>query len=306
MTVMPMARLVPRWSFFDSALTSVLVPPRTAKDPMIAPIIADEGHSHREHQELEVALGAELLRCEPEAEGGQCHRRDNRSRIALEEVGAHAGDVADIVAHVVGDGGRVAGVVLGDARLHLAHQVGAHVGGFGEDAPADPGEQGDGAGAEAEGGEDLERVVSGYPLDEQQVAHGQAQQREARDREAHHRAAPEGQTQGLGRALDGRVGRAGVGHGGHRHAHVTGAGREDRAEDVAEERQGHAGDDRDENRHDQHESGDPGVLLAQEGAGAGLDLLHQSDHALVAGRSCLHVPVIEGCEHEGGQSRRQG
>jgi hypothetical protein len=33
--------------------------------------------------------------------------------VGLEQVGAHAGHVADVVAHVVGDGGRVAGVVLG-------------------------------------------------------------------------------------------------------------------------------------------------------------------------------------------------
>ena len=45
--------------------------------------------------------------------------------VGLEQVGGHAGAVADVVAHVVGDGGGVAGVVLGDARLDLADQVGA-------------------------------------------------------------------------------------------------------------------------------------------------------------------------------------
>ena len=58
--------------------------------------------------------------------------------VGLEQVGAHAGAVADVVAHVVGDGGGVAGVVLGNAGLDLADQVGAHVGGLGEDAAARP------------------------------------------------------------------------------------------------------------------------------------------------------------------------
>ena len=39
MTVRIMARVVPRWSCLASALTSVLVPPRTAKEPTMAPIM---------------------------------------------------------------------------------------------------------------------------------------------------------------------------------------------------------------------------------------------------------------------------
>ena len=75
---------------------------------------------------------------------------DDGDLVGLEEVGRHAGAVADVVADVVGDGGRVAGVVLGDARLDLAHQVGPDVGRLGEDAAADPHEQGEQRGAEGE------------------------------------------------------------------------------------------------------------------------------------------------------------
>ena len=39
MMVRSMATLVPMWSCFDRAFTSVLAPPRTANDPMMAPII---------------------------------------------------------------------------------------------------------------------------------------------------------------------------------------------------------------------------------------------------------------------------
>ena len=89
-------------------------------------------------------------------EGGvaEDERGDEGDLVGLEQVGGHAGAVADVVAHVVGDGGRVAGVVLGDAGLDLADQVGADVGRLGEDAAADPHEQGQQRAAEAEADQD--------------------------------------------------------------------------------------------------------------------------------------------------------
>ena len=81
-------------------------------------------------------------------------RRDERHLVRLEQVGGHAGAVADVVAHVVGDGGRVARVVLGDAGFDLADEVGADVGGLGEDAAADTEEQREQRAAEPEADED--------------------------------------------------------------------------------------------------------------------------------------------------------
>lgn len=85
-------------------------------------------------------------------------RCDERHRVRLEEVGGHARAVTDVVAHVVGDGGRVARVVLRDALLHLAHQVGADIRGLGEDPAADPHEHGDQRRAETEPLQHLGRV----------------------------------------------------------------------------------------------------------------------------------------------------
>ena len=81
-------------------------------------------------------------------------RGDEGDLVALEQVGGHAGAVADVVADVVGDRRRVARVVLGDAGLDLADEVGADVGGLGEDAAADAQEQGEQRAAEAEPDED--------------------------------------------------------------------------------------------------------------------------------------------------------
>ena len=83
----------------------------------------------------------------------QHHGGDHGHRVGLEQVGRHAGAVADIVAHVVGDGRRVARVVLRNAGLDLADEVAAHVGALGEDAAAETGEDRDQRSAEAQGDE---------------------------------------------------------------------------------------------------------------------------------------------------------
>src|SRR5690606_34613790 len=82
-------------------------------------------------------------------------RGDDGPRAGLEEVGAHAGDVTHVVTDVVGDHRRVARIVLGDARLDLAHQVGAHVGCLGVDPTTDTGEQGDRGATETYCGDDV-------------------------------------------------------------------------------------------------------------------------------------------------------
>ena len=89
----------------------------------------------------------------PGSEEAEEHRGYGRHDVGLEEVGGHAGTVADVVAHVVCDDGRVARVVLGDAGLDLADEVGADVGGLGEDAAAETGEDRDERATEAEADE---------------------------------------------------------------------------------------------------------------------------------------------------------
>ena len=77
------------------------------------------------------------------SEGGGCESAagNYRAEIGLVEVGAHAGHVAHVVAHVVGDNGGVAGVVLGNSGLNLTHKVGTHVGGLGENSAAHTGKE---------------------------------------------------------------------------------------------------------------------------------------------------------------------
>ena len=268
---------------------------------------ADEGDRQREHQQLDDAgdrsasVGGDAA-----GEGDERDRGDDRAGVRLEQVGAHAGDVADVVADVVGDGGRVARVVLGDARLDLADEVGADVGGLGVDAAADAREQRDRRGAEAEGRDDLERVVDLEPRDEHEVGArvGRAAPRPATEKPI--TAPPRNATgERLPGAVLGGFGGAGVGHGGHGHADVPGAGREHGAEDVGDrgERGDHHGE---QHRHHDHEHRDPLVLLLEERLGAVLDLGHQEDHALVAGRGRSRPPCSSTGEPSAAMRRDRG
>jgi hypothetical protein len=93
-------------------------------------------------------------------DGAENHGGDNGHRIGFEQVGRHAGAVADIVADVVGDGRRVARIVFRDAGFHLADEVAADVRTLGEDAAAETGEDGDQRSAEAQGDQRVDDLRS--------------------------------------------------------------------------------------------------------------------------------------------------
>ena len=88
--------------------------------------------------------------CAGEEDRRQHHGGDDGHRIGLEQVGRHAGAIADVVADVVGDGRGIARIVLRNAGLDLADEIAADVGALGEDAAAETGEDRDQRGAEAE------------------------------------------------------------------------------------------------------------------------------------------------------------
>ena len=120
------------------------------------------------------------------AEGhlAQDQRGDQGDGVRLEEVCRHAGAVADVVADVVGDGRGVAGVVLGDALLDLADEVGADVSGLGEDAATDTHEHREQRGTEAEALEDGRGVALVDEHDERGAEQAEADGEHAR---RHHR-----------------------------------------------------------------------------------------------------------------------
>jgi len=122
--------------------------------------------------------------------------------------------------------GRVARVVLGDTGLNLAHQVGTHVGGLGEDTAANTHEHGQQRCTEAEALENLGGVTL---VDEHD--RGSAQQAQAHGHHADGATGAEGDAHALvaSGVVRGR-GDAHVGLDRETHAEVTDRGGEDRSE----------------------------------------------------------------------------
>ncbi len=96
-----------------------------------------------------------------EIDRGEHHGGDDGHHVGLEQIGGHAGAVADIVADIVGDGRRVARIVLGNAGLDLADEIAADIGALGEDAAAETGEDGDQRRAEAERHQRVDHLARG-------------------------------------------------------------------------------------------------------------------------------------------------
>ena len=112
-------------------------------------------------------------------------------RVGLEQVRGHAGAVADVVADVVGDHGRVARIVFGNAGFDLADEVGADVGALGEDAAAETREDRDQRAAEGEADQRVQRCLVADRAAQQREVAGDADQAEADDQHAGDGAAAE-------------------------------------------------------------------------------------------------------------------
>ena len=252
------------------------------------------------------AFHANRARVRKRAEG---HRSDDRTDVGLEQVGAHAGDVADVVTDVVGDGARVAGVVFGNARFDLANEVGADVGRFREDAATNAREQCDRRGAKAK----AEDLFQAHRRKVRSVEHrepGDAEQRQANHAHAHDHARAERNAQCIGQAVRRGLRRAHGRAGRGVHAEVAGdAGRER----TAHKRDGgvHAqalGFVRHGDRHkdDDHEHGKPFVFGFEESGGAFLDLLGDALHHFVAVTALHDREVTHDGEHQRDASGDKG
>ena len=108
-------------------------------------------YSYRGYDEREDGALYGVVSCGNEAcaqSQGNCG--DYGAYIGLEQVGAHAGDIAYVVAYVVSYYCGVSGVILGDACLYLAYEVRAYVSSLGIDAAAYTAEQSHGGSAKTE------------------------------------------------------------------------------------------------------------------------------------------------------------
>ncbi len=249
---------------------------------------------HRADDRRENREAADREREEPEMLAGRCsaagdaeqHHGDRSDRVRLEQVGGHAGAVADVVADVVGDHGRVARVVLRDSRLELADEVGADVGRLREDAAAETREDRDERAAERETEQVLDRRVRrvAEPVRQRPVVAGDAEQAEADDEEPGDRARAERDVERRREARAGSLGRADVRAHGDVHADEAGRRRERRADQEADGRSPPelVVEAEQQERHDR-DAGDRDVLPAQIRRGAFLHGARDLLHALRAG-----------------------
>ena len=194
---------------------------------------ADDAHRRHDHGD---GHGLERLI----AERGHAQRggRDDGANIALIQVRTHTGHIAHVVTYVIGDNSGVAGIVLGNTGLNLAHQIGAHIGRLGEDAAAHAGKQRHGAGAHAEGQHGA-GDVGGLQLKheaQKHEPHADIQQAEADNGESHNGAGGESHAEAAVQAVAAGVGGAAVGLGGDTH---TDKAAEAGEETAGQEREGH-------------------------------------------------------------------
>ncbi len=135
------------------------------------------GKRHQAQQQV----GARVLH----QQGGKDHGGPDGDDIGFEQIGRHAGAVADVVADVIRDHGGVARVVLGDPRFDLADEVGADVGRLGEDAAAKTREDRDQGGAECQRDQsvDDDPVVGRMAGDSDQIIKEAGDREQARGRQ---------------------------------------------------------------------------------------------------------------------------
>ena len=245
----------------------------------------------------------------------QHHRCQHRSHVAAEEIGAHTGHITHVIAHVIGDGRRVACIILGDTGFHLSHEIRSHVGRFGVDATTHTGEQRDGFCTEAESCQDFQALhhlvtvgvaighvhAEEYDEERAETDHGQAS-----NTEAHHGASVEAHLEALCQAGACRLGGTHVRFGSDAHADPTSEGAEEGPDQEGD------GDDpvgmcchgRELSAPSQQHGGDGGEYAQhlpfgfQEGTGATGDIASKLLHVGVASILFVHPHGLADHHHQ--------
>ena len=181
--------------------------------------------------------------CDAVTHSAQRNGRNNGTNIGLKQVCAHTGHIAHIVAHIVGNGGRVPGVILGDTGFHLANQISAHICRLGIDAAAHAGKQSNRGSTKRETGQYV--GVAG-----DQIHEAASQKSKSHHAHAHDSTAGEGNGQSFVHSgVFGGSGSTDIGFGGHIHAAVAGNGGED-----STHQKGHCGNPADAQSHSYKEN----------------------------------------------------
>ena len=267
----------------------------------------DRGHDagaaddQRQHHEVRRAA---LQKQRREHHGGA-----DGDDIGLEQVGRHAGAVTDIVADIVGDHRRVAGIVLGDPGFHLAHEVGTDIGALGEDAAAQAREDRDQRRAEAERHESVDHRAVGerksHDLREEGEIARYRKKSEAGDQHAGHGAGAKGDRQTALQAVARAFRGAHIGAHRDQHADIAGRARENGAEHEAD-RCPALQEEEEQRRDDDTDHGDGAILAVEISAGSYLNMAGDFLHAFGPRTRGQHRPGCPDAIEDGEQPRSDG
>ncbi len=303
-----MLRSHPAGERLEQLLLRRRLPAPDEEDPDDREEDADPGDHHRQEDRPEHQDGIAGER--RDAEGG---RGEDGAAVGFVQIRPHPRDIPDVVAHIVGDGGGIAGVILGDLRLDLAHQVGADVRRLREYTAPDAREERLGARPHPEA-EHRDRGLDEAEADdavEQVEPDTDVQEPEADADQPHHGAAPEGDLEGAVEGAAGGVRGAGarVGRGLHpdepAEAGEEPAGEEGERDPFRLDLQ-HEGEEGEEEPCDDETPEDDLVLLPQVGAGAGAHVRGDLLHPIGALGCADHGAVEESRDDERGDGGDRG
>ena len=258
----------------------------------------------------------------------ECCRGEDGTAIGLVEVRSHSGDVAHIVAHVVGDGRRVARVVFRDIGFDFSDQVRPDIGGFGIDTAPDAGKESLRGSAHAErdhGGRDVDQLLhvrragsdqlhakhvqsalhvrrGVHELVEHDIPDANVEKTEADDNEAHDGAGSKGDLQASIEPFAATLGSSGRCCGGCPHPDVTAKAAK---EPPRKEGHGHKrildsllGQKEEDAQKDEKDHGDDHVLPSQVSHGSFSHIARDFDHPVRALTCFGHLLVEEHGEAE--------
>ena len=249
---------------------------------------ADGGQEDRQEERVELNAG---FRTERRERGNpQCGGRKDRAAVRFIKVGAHTGDVADVVADVVGDRGGIPLVVFRNSGFDFTDQVGPDIRRFGVDTAADAREERLGRGTHTEAehhdrdfGQAHRPVQMGEDPIESAEPENNVKKTEPDNRQPHDRARTERDLKTLVERVLGACRRAARSPGSGFHAAPAGQTREETAreerpgDDLVLNAQAPGQKHQERPDHDEEDS-DHLVLLLQIGVGpftdSGGDRLH--------------------------------
>ena len=239
------------------------------------------------------------------------HGGKHGGHVRAEEVGTHARDISYVVSYVVCNGGRVSGVILGDACFHLAHEVCAYVGSLGVNPATDACEEGNALCAQREACKGLQddchlthgsactSSVTAHPTQKKDEENAQSEDCETGHTEAHHHASCKGDFQTLAQARACGLRGAYVGLGRNAHANVSCQSRKNSADDKGHDDEPvrgfhHGGNKAQEGACHDDEDGQDAVFRAQKRQSSFVDVLCDFTHSGRARVLFAHPSRLDG------------